>query len=63
MLVDKQSGEIFVYAPIGADFFGEGITAEVFILALDAIGGKRATVRINSPGGDAFQAIAIYNAM
>ena len=59
MLVDKQSGEIFIYDAIGADFFGEGITAENVILALDSLGGKRAKVRINSPGGDAFQGIAI----
>jgi len=63
MLVDKQSGEIFLYQPIGADFFGEGITGENVILALDSLGGKRATVRINSPGGDAFEGIAIYNAL
>lgn len=63
MLVDKQSGEIFIYDAIGADFFGEGITAENVILALDSLGGKRAKVRINSPGGDAFQGIAIYNTL
>lgn len=63
MLVDKQSGEIFLYQPIGADFFGEGITGESVILALDQLGGKRATVRINSPGGSVFDGIAIYNAL
>ena len=59
MLVDKASGEIFLYQPIGADFFGEGITGESVIQALDLLGGKRATVRINSPGGSVFDGIAI----
>jgi ATP-dependent Clp protease protease subunit len=63
MLVDKKSGELFLYAPIGADFYGEGITAETVILALDSLGGKRAIVRINSPGGSVFDGIAIYNAL
>lgn len=63
MLVDKQSGELFLYSPIGADYFGDGITAEGVIEALDSLGGKRAVVRINSPGGDVFTGIAIYNAL
>lgn len=63
MLVDKTTGEIFIYEPIGADFFGEGITAENVILALDTLGGKRATVRINSPGGSVFDGVAIFNAL
>lgn len=63
MLVDRQSGEIFLYQPIGADYFGEGITGESVILALDQLGGKRATVRINSPGGSVFDGIAIFNAL
>ena len=63
MLVDKASGEIFLYQPIGADFFGEGITGESVIQALDLLGGKRAAVRINSPGGSVFDGIAIYNAL
>lgn len=63
MLVDKQSGEIFLYGPIGSDFFGEGITAELVLQALDSIGGKRAVVRINSVGGSVFDGIAIHNAL
>lgn len=63
MLVDKQSGEIFLYQPIGADFFGEGITGDSVIQALDTLAGKRAIVRINSPGGSMWDGIAIYNAL
>src|SRR5690606_14937507 len=64
MLVDKESGEIFVYGAIGYDFWDEeGITAETVIKALDSLDGKRAIVRINSPGGVADQGVAIYNAL
>ena len=63
MLVNKTTGEIFVYDAIGADWFGGGITASAVIEALDLIGNKRATVRINSPGGVADEGIAIYNAL
>jgi ATP-dependent Clp protease, protease subunit len=64
MLVDKESGEIFIYGPIGYDFWDEdGITAESVIEALDGLGGKRAIIRINSPGGIADQGVAIYNAL
>lgn len=63
MLVDKKTGEIFLYGPIGADFFGDGLTAEVVIQALDMMGGKRVTARINSVGGSVFDGIAIYNAL
>lgn len=61
MLINRDTGEIFVYGPIGDSFWEEGITDTLFVQALDALGGKRATVRINSPGGVADQGIAIYN--
>jgi ATP-dependent protease ClpP protease subunit len=63
MLVDRNSGEIFVYDVIGGDMFGEGITTEAVMVALDSLGGKRARIRINSPGGNADTGIAIYNAL
>jgi ATP-dependent protease ClpP protease subunit len=63
MLVDKKTGEIFVYGPIGASFWDEGITAELMLQALAEMDGKRVTVRINSPGGVADEGIAIYNAL
>jgi ATP-dependent Clp protease, protease subunit len=63
MLVDRESGEIFLYSPIGPSFWEEGITAENVLLALDSLGGKRAIVRINSPGGSVDDGIAIYGAL
>ncbi len=61
--VDNKTSEIFIYDTIGADWFGGGITAKSVIEALDSLKGKRATVRINSPGGVADEGIAIYNAL
>ena len=53
---------ITIYDQIGADYWtGEGTTAKRVAGALRAIGDKHATVYINSPGGDVFEGLAIYN--
>src|ERR1700680_4555886 len=51
--------EILLYDEIG--FWG--ITAKDFVLALAQVGDGALTVRINSPGGDVFDGLAIYNAL
>lgn len=48
---------------IGQDFFGTGVTANRVAGALRAIGNKPVTVEINSPGGDYFEGLAIYNVL
>ncbi|SHF05043.1 ATP-dependent protease ClpP, protease subunit [Kaistia soli DSM 19436] len=52
---------ISILDPIGADWFGDGVTAKRVAGALRAIGKKDVTVVINSPGGDYFEGLAIYN--
>lgn len=52
---------IGIYDVIGDDYWGEGVTAKRISAALRAIGDKPVTVTINSPGGDVFEGIAIYN--
>lgn len=52
---------ITVYEVIGEDMWGDGVTAKRVGAALRAIGSKDVTVKINSPGGDLFEGIAIYN--
>lgn len=52
---------ISIYDTIGADFWGEGVTAKRIAGALRAIGGADVTININSPGGDVWEAVAIYN--
>ena len=60
--VNAKTGEVFLYDEIGPSWMGM-IDADIIIAALDQLGGKRATVRINSPGGVVDDGIAIYNAL
>lgn len=60
--VSDNSAEVFIYDQIGEDLFG-GIGAITIIDQLKALGNRALNVRINSPGGDVFQGVAIYNAL
>lgn len=52
---------ISILDPIGADIWGEGVTARRISGALRSIGDRPVTVNVNSPGGDYFEGLAIYN--
>lgn len=53
---------ISVYDVIGYDWWtGEGVTAKRIAGALRAMGKGPVTVNVNSPGGDMFEGLAIYN--
>lgn len=53
---------ISIYGVIGEDFWtGEGFTAKRMAGILRSIGKHDVTVNINSPGGDMFEGLAIYN--
>lgn len=58
-----QSGDstISILDTIGEDWYGEGVTASRISGALRSIGGGDVTVNINSPGGDMWEGLAIYN--
>ena len=58
---DSGGAEITILDAIGADFWGEGVTAKRVAGALRAIGDRDVVVTINSPGGDVFEGVAIYN--
>jgi ATP-dependent Clp protease, protease subunit len=60
---DKESDRtISVYDVIGQDYWtGEGVTAKRVAGALRAMGKGDVTVNVNSPGGDMFEGLAIYN--
>lgn len=60
--VNSDSGEIFLYDEIGPAFWGM-IDAATVIETLDAMQGRRVTIRINSPGGSVDEGVAIYNAL
>jgi ATP-dependent Clp protease protease subunit len=56
--------EILLYDEIGADWMGNGITAKSVRASLDEAGAySKISLRINSPGGDAFEGIAIGNVL
>lgn len=62
--ISAKAAEILIYDVIGTDWFGEGVNAKKIKAALDEIGAVGdITVRINSPGGDVFDGLAIYNAL
>ena len=57
----SDDNSISVFDVIGADWYGDGVTASRISAALRSIGGADVTVNINSPGGDMFEGLAIYN--
>jgi ATP-dependent Clp protease, protease subunit len=57
-----DSATISIYEMIGEDYWsGDGFTAKKMGGILRAIGERDITVRLNSPGGDMFEGLAIYN--
>jgi ATP-dependent protease ClpP protease subunit len=55
---------ITMFDTIGEDFWtGGGVTAKKVTAQLRAIGERPVTVQLNSPGGDMFEGIAIYNVL
>lgn len=55
---------ITMFDVIGEDFWtGGGITARKVAAQLRAIGDRPVEVQINSPGGDMFEGIAVYNVL
>jgi ATP-dependent Clp protease protease subunit len=60
--MDNGEAEMLLFGTIGEDFWGDGITAKGFNESLDGLGNlSRLHLRINSGGGDVFEATAIYN--
>nr|WP_260679028.1 head maturation protease, ClpP-related [Pseudomonas mendocina] len=58
----SEDNTISVFDVIGQDYWtGEGVTAKRIAAALRAIGERDVVVNINSPGGDMFEGLAIYN--
>lgn len=61
--VEYGDNVITMFGPIGEDFWSEGVTAKGVTRQLRAIGDRAVEVHINSPGGDLFEGIAIYNVL
>ncbi len=58
---DSSDKSISIYGRIGKTDDGTGITANRIGAALRAIGKQDIVVNVNSPGGDFFEGVAIYN--
>jgi len=62
--VEMGDNVITMFGAIGEDYWsGGGITAKSVTAQLRAIGDRPIEVQINSPGGDMFEGIAIYNVL
>ncbi|HGN0596874.1 TPA: head maturation protease, ClpP-related, partial [Pseudomonas aeruginosa] len=58
----EEENSISIFDPIGYDWWtGEGVTAKRISAALRAMKDADVVVNINSPGGDVFEGLAIYN--
>lgn len=59
---ESKDNTISILDVIGEDWWtGEGVTSKRIAGALRAIGERDIVVNINSPGGDMFEGVAIYN--
>ena len=56
----SEDNSISVFDVIGKDYWGKGVSAKL-AGALRSMNGADVTVNINSPGGDMFEGLAIYN--
>ena len=57
-----DKAEIWIYEQIGEDWWtGDGMTAKAFQKELSAIKASSIDLHINSPGGEVFDGITIYN--
>lgn len=60
----SKAAEIYLYDEIGGGFFGGGISAKRFADDVKSLGKiDTLNVRVNSPGGDVFDGLAIYNVL
>ena len=60
--LEQGDNVITMLEMIGEDYWsGGGVTAKKVASQLRAIGGRPVEVQINSPGGDMFEGLAIYN--
>lgn len=63
-MVGSKSAEIYLYDEIGIGYYGNGITAKQFADDLKSLGKiDTLNLRVNSPGGDVFDGVAIFNVL
>lgn len=57
----EAPAELMIYGQIGGGFWSDGVTASDVAALLRELGPGPVNVRINSPGGDVFQGVAIHS--
>lgn len=60
---DDEKTVIYIYDEIGDSWWGESTSANEFVQQLSTIKSKNIELHLNSPGGDIFDGVAIYNAL
>lgn len=58
---EEKLSEITIYGVIGTSWWGDSFSASDMDRALNEAGDNDINIHLNSPGGDAFMGIAIYN--
>jgi ATP-dependent Clp endopeptidase proteolytic subunit ClpP len=58
----KTEADVYIYDVIG-DYWGSGVIAKDFVKEISNLKVETLNLHINSPGGDAFDGIAIYNTL
>lgn len=58
-----ESNEIYIYEEIGEGLYTSGVTASFVSDKLSLLNGDDVILNINSPGGDMFEGLAIYNVL
>lgn len=58
---EEKTSEITIYGVIGSSWYQDSFSATDIDNALNAAGDNDIIIHLNSPGGDAFDGIAIYN--
>lgn len=62
MTESEDTATLSIYGPITSDpWYEDEVSASTFYQKLNSVNGKRLDVRINSGGGEVFEAQAIYN--
>lgn len=60
---DNETTPVYIYDSIGESWFGDTTSASEFVKQIGAIKTRNIELHLNSPGGDIFDGVAIYNAL
>ncbi|MBN8236839.1 Clp protease ClpP [Halobacillus kuroshimensis] len=57
----QKEADLYIYGPIGSSMFGDTVSAKDVMDFLNSTNAETINLYINSPGGDVFDGLAIYN--